>query len=282
MASDFVNFIPEIWSKKTQKNFDQKVVLAKLVNKNYEGEIKNAGDTVHIRAFDDITIDDYTRYGTMALQDLTDPMTDLTIDQAKSFYIGVDDLDKAQMDIDALNGYTERAGVEIANVVDKHLHSLYSSVAASNVISSSGSPTTLTTSNVYGQIVEMGKRMNDSYAPMEGRHLLVNSATLALLQQADVLTHATDKGDSVITRGTVGMVAGFTVHLFQNFNTVSSNTPLLALTSDLITHAGQVAKTEPERPEGTFASRVKGLYLYGSVVPEKHNGQGAVLWVSNA
>ena len=39
-------FIPEIWSKKLLKIFDNIVVMKKLVNTDYEGEIKDAGDTV--------------------------------------------------------------------------------------------------------------------------------------------------------------------------------------------------------------------------------------------
>jgi hypothetical protein len=55
------NFISEVWSKKLLKVFDKTMVMANLVNRNYEGDIQDAGDVVHVRTFGDVTINDYTR-----------------------------------------------------------------------------------------------------------------------------------------------------------------------------------------------------------------------------
>ena len=98
------NFMPEVWSKKLQKIFDKKAVFASIVNRDFEGDIKNAGDAVKIRTFGDITINDYTRNSSIAYQDLSDPMDTLTIDQQKYFAFKLDDLDKAQSNIKILEG----------------------------------------------------------------------------------------------------------------------------------------------------------------------------------
>ncbi|MCE3234532.1 MAG: hypothetical protein K0Q50_712 [Vampirovibrio sp.] len=115
------NFIPEVWSKKLLKIFDKTCVMKKLVNTNYEGEIKKAGDTVHVRTFGDVTINDYTRDMVIQFETLADPMSDLTIDQQKYFAFKVDDLDKAQSDISILEGYAARAAIAIRDVVDTRL-----------------------------------------------------------------------------------------------------------------------------------------------------------------
>src|SRR5215471_7396117 len=42
-------FIPEIWSGKLIEKFYASTVLAAISNTDYEGEIRNQGDKVHIR-----------------------------------------------------------------------------------------------------------------------------------------------------------------------------------------------------------------------------------------
>jgi hypothetical protein len=283
VANDLTNFIPAVWTKQLQSNFDQSAVFPALVNTKFEGEIKSAGDTVHIRGFGNVTTNDYTRDMTIAFEDLTDPMTDLTIDQQKYFAFKCDDLDKAQADIKILEGYTERGAQSIAEVVDLHLHAkAYTSVDADNIIGLSGSPITLTKDNVYSYMVQLRERLRKKNAPMAKVNVVINPAVESLILQAPEFIHATDMGDKVLRESQVGRIAQMNVHVSNNLNAVSTNTPIVAFTPDYLGYAGQVSKVETVRPSNMFADAVKGLYLYGSVVPENHDGNGAVLWVSNA
>ena len=52
------NFIPTIWSARLLRHLDKKHVYAKLLNRDYEGEIKNYGDTVKINQIGDVEIKD--------------------------------------------------------------------------------------------------------------------------------------------------------------------------------------------------------------------------------
>ena len=151
------NFIPEIWSKKLLKIFNKTVVMANLVNRDYEGDIRNAGDVVHVRTFGDVTINTYTRDMTISFQSLTDPMVDLLIDQQKYFAFKVDDLDKAQADVNILEGYAGRAAIAIRDVVDSRLMSHYADVDSGNVIGTDVAPITLTSSNIYSYMTQLGK-----------------------------------------------------------------------------------------------------------------------------
>lgn len=56
----FSNFIPEIWSARLLEHMDKVHVYANLMNRDYEGDIKAYGDTVHINLLGDITISNYT------------------------------------------------------------------------------------------------------------------------------------------------------------------------------------------------------------------------------
>ena len=52
--------VPQLWSKDLLRNFDDYGVMAGCVNKNWEGEIKYQGDTVHITKFGDVTINEHS------------------------------------------------------------------------------------------------------------------------------------------------------------------------------------------------------------------------------
>lgn len=277
------NFIPEVWSLKLQKIFDNNSVFAGLVNRDYEGEVMNAGDTVKVRTFGDVTMNDYTRDMTISFEALSDPMDTITIAQQKYFAFKVDDLDKAQEDIKVLEGYTGRAAISAGLLQDKHMHAIgYANVDTDNIIGTSGAPITLTASTVYGYIADMAKLMDDKNTPPDGRNLVVNPAVKNLLIKSDEFTRATSLGDKVVQNGTIGNVAGFNVYVTTNLNKVGSNTPLLALTKDYLTFISQVSKVENVRPYNMFADAVKGLHLYQAHVLDNHDGCGAVMWVSNA
>ena len=44
----YTNFIPELWAEKVQRENEKMLVMAKLCNREWEGELKKKGDTVHI------------------------------------------------------------------------------------------------------------------------------------------------------------------------------------------------------------------------------------------
>ena len=70
------NFIPEIWSARLLHNLDKAHVAVNLVNRNYEGEIRDKGDTVTINTIGPVTINDYVKN-----QDISDPEELTTSDQ---------------------------------------------------------------------------------------------------------------------------------------------------------------------------------------------------------
>ena len=104
------NFIPTIWSARLLAHLDNVHVYAKLVNRDYEGEIKNFGDTVKINQIGDIAIKDYTKGTDIAdPDDLDGSQTTLTINQAKYFNFAIDDVDNAQTNPKLMDEAMKRA-----------------------------------------------------------------------------------------------------------------------------------------------------------------------------
>ena len=275
------NFIPEIWSKKVLKNLDEITVMANLVNKDYEGEIKAAGDTVHIRQFGDVTINPYVRDQTISFETLTDPMVDLLIDEQHYFAFKVDDMDKAQSDINILEGYTKRGAVAIRDHIDRFLLSKYTEVDSGNVQGTSGAPIDLTPANIGPYIYNMQEQLDAAKVPAEDRHLIITPRMRNKLTQSDEFTKATVVGDETARNGFIGKVGGFSVHVTTNyaFHTGTTAYPIIALHKMAITHASQIAKVENVRPSNMFADAVKGLYLYGAKVVQPT--AMALLWDDN-
>lgn len=269
------NFIPEVWSKKLLKTFDESTVMANLVNRDFEGDIKNAGDVVKVRTYGDVTINNYTRDMTISFQSLTDPMQEMNIDEQKYFAFKVDDLDKAQTDVTILDGYTRRAAVGIRNVIDTHLLAHANDADSGNIIGSDVAPITLTSSNIYGYIADLGELLDSSNIPSDERSLVITPSVKTLLLKSDEFTRASNLGDNVIQNGYIGNVAGFGVHVSTNLKPSSGVVNLMAFTKDFISYASQVSQIEHVRPYNMFANAVKGLYLYGSKV--FHPTAGAVL-----
>ena len=54
----YTNFIPELWAEKVQRENEKMLVMAKLCNREWEGELKKKGDTVHILGIGSPTIGD--------------------------------------------------------------------------------------------------------------------------------------------------------------------------------------------------------------------------------
>lgn len=260
------NFIPEVWSQKLLKIFDKNAVMANLINRDFEGDIQSAGDVVKVRTFGDVTINSYTRDMTISFQALTDPMQEMTIDQQKYFAFKVDDMDKAQANIDILEGYTGRAAIAIRNLVDSFLLGQYANVDAGNVIGSNASPITLTASNVYGYLADLSQLLDEDNIPSEDRALVITPKVKNLLLKSTEFTRATTLGDNVVQNGYIGNVAGFSVHVSTNMAAVSGVMNLMAFHRDFISFASQISQIEHVRPYNMFADAVKGLYLYGAKV----------------
>lgn len=75
------NFIPAIWEARLLEHLDKTLVYGNLVNRDYEGDIQQQGDTVKINQIGDITINDYDKSTGIKVEDLDSTQTTLTIDQ---------------------------------------------------------------------------------------------------------------------------------------------------------------------------------------------------------
>ena len=264
-ASSEVNFIPEVFSKLLQAKFYKQSVLPAISNTDYEGEISGQGDKVVIRTVPAVTINDYA--GSISTQELATSKVELNIDKAKYFSFKVDDVLKAQADIDLIEKASADAseGMRIAVETDV----LSGVVTGATTI---GSQTTVSASNILTNILSMSTALDNLNIPEEGRFIVLNPAQVSLLKQSELRqAYLTGDATSPLRNGKVGMVDRFTVYQSNMLYTPSSGgdagySHVLAGHPKAISFASQFSNTETVRLEGSFGDAVRGLKVFGSKV----------------
>ncbi|MCL6611183.1 MAG: P22 coat protein - protein 5 domain protein [Peptococcaceae bacterium] len=267
MALD--NFIPEIWSARLLVSLKKFLVYGQdgVVNRDYEGEIRQMGDTVRINSIGPVTVGTYTKNTNIGDPEaLTDAQTTLTIDQAKYFNFLVDDVDRAQQNPKVMDQAMQEAAYALRDAADQYIAGLYTGVAAGNTIGNDTTPIVPTKTDAYEHLVDLSVILTDAKVPQDGRWVVVPPWFYGLLLKDDRFVDASKAGtDAALRNGEVGKAAGFTVLQSHNVpNTSGAKYKIIAGHPIAISYAEQINKVEAFRPEKRFADAVKGLHLYGA------------------
>lgn len=301
MPNNLQAFIPQIWSRRIIANINQiNVAKAVLTNTDYEGEIRAAGDTVQVRTFGSITVQDYSRGEPISSESLVPVRETLTVDKAKYFSFDIDSLDVAQNDVNALEGYTMRAGVAMSNAIDSFVMGYGLNGLSANVIGSTGSPISITsdtaTTAVYQQLIAAGKKLDQQNVPTDQRWAIVTPYFKSLmLQSTSYFIRSTDMGDAIVrtaglsasdaTRvGFLGQAAGFDIYVSNNLPNNGTWFANLFGQGKRVSYAAQIPASSMEalRLETTFATRVRGLLLHGAQVFAEDSKALGVIYTNNA
>lgn len=236
----FTNFIPEVWSARLLEHLDNVHVYSALLNRDYEGDIRAYGDTVHINQIGDIAINDYTGEDLAAPEELDSTMMELKIDQAKYFNFQVKDIDNAQSNPKVVDAAMQRASYNINDVIDNYLAGLLlAGVKSGSTITAQ----TLTSANAYDYLVDLGVLLNEHNVPMLGRWAVIPPWFHGLLLKDErFVGNGTGYNQAILQGGWVGDAAG--------------------------SFAEQLVELEAYRLEKNFSDGLKGLHVYGAKVTQ--------------
>ncbi|MGI5165114.1 hypothetical protein ACQEU3_12225 [Spirillospora sp. CA-253888] len=260
------SFIPEIWAAEAQVKLDDTLVFGSrfAVNRDYEGEIADQGDTVRIPNLADPEVVDYTAYTSYDYKRLDISHQDLKIDRGKATFVKVDDVEQAQTaaGFNILGEASRRMGYVFAHEMDTHIGAQMATAATQ--VEMASAPTT--GDAFYKGILKLRTLLSDNGVPLGARFLVINPAAEELLLDCDKFIAAANYGNAEpIQNGRIGSIVGFNVLVTQNMPAG----PLAIAGHPLATTvAQQIVRTEPERLQGTFASAVKMLNVYGMKVLE--------------
>jgi hypothetical protein len=260
-----LTFIPEIWSALVLETLKKNLVFAQpgVVNRDYEGEITQQGDTVRIRSFSDPTISTYSKNSTLTYETLTDAQRALLIDQAKSFSFSVDDIDKAQGPGGELETALTQATYKLRDVADQYVAGLYTGAAAANAI---GTVAVTTAALAYTQLRKLSVKLDEADVPQEGRWVVVPPWYHGLLLEEDKFVRVDASGtDQGLRNGIVGRALGFDVMKSNNAVLVTGDDyAVMAGHPMAISYAEQILEVETLRLQTTFGTGVRGLHVYGA------------------
>ena len=263
------NFIPELWSARLLQSLEKTHVAANLVNRDYEGEIRQQGDTVHINMIGAITVRDYTKGSDIvAPEELSTTDQTLVISQAKYFNFQIDDVDAAQVAGSLMDSAMARSAYALKDAADSYiLKTIADGLLTENTIGSSAA-VALTKDNIYENIIKLRLILDRNNVPLEGRTIVIPPEAYALLLQ-DSRFVSGDIGSEALRSGYIGSVAGFEIYESNNCSKSDSTYTITAQVRSACTYAEQIVETGAYRPEKRFADAVKGLHVYGAKVVDQ-------------
>jgi N4-gp56 family major capsid protein len=263
------NFTPALWTGKLLANLNGNQVYTNCFNRDYEGEIKNQGDVVKINSIGRVTVAAYVKNTTpLAVQILQDSQMTLAITQADSFCFGIDDVDKAQSSIDAMNAAMKESAWGMADTTDLWLAALlYAGVATASVLTPATLGTGATNADAYEVMVDLDVRLTANNVPRAERWCVIPPWYEGLLRKDPrFVSFGTSDNKSQLLGEPIGKAAGFQIWVSNNVPMVSTAYAVMVGAKQAATYASQLEKVEAFRPQLGFQDAMKGLHLYGAKV----------------
>ena len=287
------NFNPTIWTKGFQVNLDKAHVHAALLNRDYEGEIQAAGDTVKISSIGRVTVRSYTRNAGQGGTDLLPTFTAiarpettqgsslfLTVDQEEYFNIAIDDIDKFQQQPKLMDKVMAEASYAMANEIDQFVNSVLQT-GVSGTANGTGNRLTAATVGVgagdddfYEILVDLDVKLNENDV-VGPRWAVIPPWAKGMLQKDVRFTnYGTGENRATLMNGIIGEAAGFQISISNNLSGATSGTlataggvyTVLAGVKEAATYAEQTMNMDSFRPHDGFGDAVKGLQVYGAKV----------------
>ena len=260
------NFIPSLWSPRVLENLRSALVYGGpgVANRDYEGDIRNAGDSVRINNIGSLSVGTYVRDTDLdSPQVLSDESRTLTIDQQKYTIFALDDVDKAQSNANLMDAAMREAGYALALDMDGFLSGTMADEATSVSVTSS----TPDKDTAYEDLVDLAIALDEADAPRDGRFVVVPPAFMGLLLRDSRFINAQASGSTApLLNGRIGQAAGFTVYQSNLTPSGEGTKFIIAGHPSATTVAEQINKVEAYRSPTRFADTVRILNVYGAKV----------------
>jgi hypothetical protein len=197
-------FTPIKYSLKLVELLYNDTLYPSITNTQYEGMIKDSGDRVRVRTAGKVSLTAYTKGMELVKQELTPTYEDLIIDQQYYFAFGVDDVDKIQNDINAINEYAANSKMDMSELIDHDILEYgRKNVWGGNVIGTSYSTGTVSVAATTGVVTGSGTTFT---AGMVGGFIKFSTLTpyyyVSAYSSATAIT-VTDVGSTSYTGGAI-------------------------------------------------------------------------------
>lgn len=284
-------FIPQLWSGKLNAKFYATTVFADIANTNYEGEIKQLGDTITINNVPSISIRDYTVGQNLNYEVPAPSKVDLIIDKAKYFAFQVSDVLAHQSKPALMSTFTDDASNQMRINIDAGiLLAQFNQGAAANKGATAGiksasynlgtdnAPVAMTGTTVVDFVTAFSSVLDEQNIPDTDRFLIIDPAFRRVLM-ASPLAQAYVTGDdkSILRNGKIGMIDRFNIYVSNQLPTAAAGfdfsgnvqggsakrRAIIAGHKSALTFASQIVKMENLQNPNDFGTLVRGLNVFG-------------------
>lgn len=270
------SFIPQIWANAILDNLNDAHVYANCVNRDFEGEIRGAGDSVRINSIGRVTIGSYTKNTWNLTPEVLDSASQtLVVDQQKYFYYGFDDIDKAQGKPSVVADFAREAAWGFADSADAFLATtINAGVASGNVLTARTIGTGGSAEDAFETLIDIKEALDIANTPKNDRFVVVPFWFGAmLLKDPRFTSFGTAQNLSTAMSGVMKDLVGMSMHMSNNVPVSGSEYSILAGYKGAVTFAESIPDGQPEalRSQDGFADLVRSLYVYGAKATRPDN-----------
>lgn len=199
-------------------------VMGNLVRRDFDAELKDAGDTVNVPISPGMTANDLSEGGSVQTQNPSPGSAEIVLDRHKEASFQIPDVTKAIAFPDLLKLYMEPAVVAIAEQIETDLLSQYTALTMTSAVGTSNTDLTETV------VDDAETALFAAKVPVSAqKYMVVSGSAYSALRQISRFSEESTVGTpQAIISGNVGRIKDFMVFRSQYVNTVSTTTYNLA------------------------------------------------------
>lgn len=204
LAEKFLPFVDEKFSQDSKKSM--------ITNNDFDW---NGAKTVKVYKVTTAEMSDYdrsgtsgksSRYGDVAGLDATTESLTITKDRSFTFAIDKLDSDETVQQLQAASALERQIREVVIPEIDSYVYSVMCSNAGKKPTAIS-----LTSTNIYEEILKASQALDDANAPETDRVLVVSPATYTLMKRCSDIIMETDIGAAMRKKGVISMLDGASV-----------------------------------------------------------------------
>lgn len=259
----YEKFKPNVMAASVLKERERVAVFIKDCTREYEGTVKNVGDSVTIKGAGKVTMTQTSDGQPIHLSDpevIEGTNAIMTIRQQAAFNFMVPDIDAAQGVKGAIDMYSKQAGLNIANIQDKYVASFATDKQAKL---SSPTAVAVTKDNVLEMLDDALQWLYEQDIPATEKLVATVSPRFWKVLRQKYVSLDTDNSE-MLKRGALAMYSGIDIKMSNNVATANSgaNDLIMVRTQKAIAFVDALTKIEPKRANNYIADEVRGVSLY--------------------
>lgn len=206
--------VAKIWSKLAYAALKKNLVAANLVNKSFEGEIKQKGDRVVICTVPaDLTVSNVSEGVAVDAVVSTLTSSELIADKHKAVHVAVSQLAQVQCSLDLMSEYSDKIGYNLSKQIDSDIITALkgaSAAAPDHIIAGSG---TAGAFNPLTDIITAKGLLDAQNVPAEGRFMMLNPQEYNLILAVQQVQSSLFAYGQPMVNGKITPIFGFTPYM---------------------------------------------------------------------